>query len=240
VKLNCDLGEGNPAVDTAIMPYIDMANIACGGHASDAKGMQAAVDLALQHNVLIGAHPSYADKANFGRIDQELTTEETERLVTSQVNALQEICLAKGSQVSYVKPHGALYNRMMRDEVVLKAILIGINKVQPNLPLMVLARRDNSAIESIANDFKTPLIQEVFCDRGYKLEGSLVPRGEKGALLNSDQITKRINDLINRDSLETVCGEQLNIKADTLCVHGDDAHALQSVIAIRQMLSESN
>jgi len=244
MKLNCDLGEDKPLVDASVMPYIDYANIACGGHVSDTQGMHDTVKLALKHNVTIGAHPSYEDKANFGRVDQELSSNEISALIVKQTKALHDVCLIEGASISYVKPHGALYNRMMRDVEVFKAVVAGMKQLQSSLsqtiPLMVLAQAgDNSAFDVIAADAQIPLIKEVFCDRGYLNDGSLVPRSEHGAILSSAEINERINELLKEGTLQTVSGKSLEITADTICVHGDDANALESVKSIRSIIDKA-
>jgi UPF0271 protein len=245
MKLNCDLGEsfGNWKMgnDEEIMPYIDMANIACGFHASDPFVMAKTVQLAKEHNVSIGAHPGYPDLQGFGRRAMSFSSEEICNLVLYQVGALQSICKANGVQVDYVKPHGALYNTMMVDENVrsgvLKALSLLSDNVSETLPLMVLANSNAGDIKQHALKYSVPVLFEAFADRAYTDEGSLVPRGQLGAVLESDaDIEQHVKGLVERQEVVSINKKSISIAADTICVHGDNSHALESVKKIRQLI----
>ena len=246
MRLNCDLGEsfgswqmGN---DELIMPYVDMANIACGFHASDPSVMAKTVQLACAYNVSIGAHPGYPDLQGFGRRDMALTMDEITDMVLYQVGALQAICRAYGTNVDYVKPHGALYNTMMANEGVRAAILKALAMLSENsantLPLMVLSNAQAGEIKQHALSYSVPVIFEAFADRAYTDEGSLVPRKLEGAVLESDDaIEAHVKGLIKQQQVTSINGKSIKIIADTICVHGDSLHALESVKKIRQLIS---
>ncbi len=241
IKLNCDLGESYGAwkmgVDDKIMPYIDMANIACGFHASDPFIMDKTVKLAVENNILIGAHPGYPDLLGFGRRDMAFSPAEIKQLVLYQVGALQAICEANGTRVSYVKPHGALYNSMMKDKTQLSAIMQAIASLKDPVPLMILANADTEANKQLAEEYSVSLLFEAFADRRYADDGNLTPRSLKGAVLeNEADIQKQIQLLITDKQAITISGKVLPVHADTLCVHGDNIQALESVKSIRQFI----
>ena len=245
MKLNCDLGEGfgrwQMGHDELVMPYIDMANIACGFHASDPSIMASTVQLAIKHNVSIGAHPSYPDLQGFGRREMTFTSEEITHMMLYQLGALESICQAYDTQVDYVKPHGALYHAMMNNLATRMAILQAIamwceNKKQV-VPLMVLANQDFAQLKADADTLSIPLLFEAFADRAYTDECGLVSRDVKGAVLEEDDaIEKQVISLIEHQQVQSINGNVLDIHADTLCVHGDNPQALASVKKIRHLI----
>lgn len=246
MRLNCDLGEsfGNWSMgnDELIMPHIDMANIACGFHASDPSVMAKTVQLAQVHNVSIGAHPGYSDLQGFGRRNISMSADEITDMVLYQIGALQAICSAYGADVDYVKPHGALYNTMMSDQIVRGAILKALSMLSERsgktLPLMVLSNGQSADIKEHALSYSVPVIFEAFADRAYTDEGSLVPRKLEGAVLSDDAaIETHVKGLIQKQQVTTINGETIEVIADTICVHGDNLHALESVKKIRQLIS---
>lgn len=246
MKLNCDLGESYGAWqmgnDELIMPYIDMANVACGFHASDPSVMAKTVQLAQSHNVSIGAHPAYPDLQGFGRRNMSMSADEITNLVLYQIGALQAICDALGAKIDYVKPHGALYNTMMVDEnvrgAILKALAMLSENAEKTLPLMMLFNSLSSEIKQHASSYSIPVIFEAFADRAYTAEGNLVSRQLEGAILsNDDAIEAHIKGLIQDQEVTSIDGVTIEIVADTICVHGDDLHALESVKKIRQLIS---
>jgi len=241
VKLNCDLGESfgswSMGEDEAIIPLIDMANIACGFHASDPLVMQKTVEFAKKHSVMIGAHPGYPDLVGFGRRSMKCSSEEIEAFVVYQVGALSGVCKASGAKVEYVKPHGALYNDMMKDENIMRAILGAISKIDKNLKLMILSTTKNSYYEKLAYEFRVELIYEVFADRAYTNDGFLVPRTQSGAVIHDlDTVLKRIDLLKSEGMLVTIDGSKIELKADSMCVHGDNAEAVKFVKALRDYI----
>ena len=237
LQLNCDMGEGfgiyTMGLDEHIMPYIDMANLACGFHAGDPLTMSKSVALAVEHDVAIGAHPAYPDLVGFGRRDMQCSPEEIEAMILYQIGALDTICQVHDTKVDYVKPHGALYNTMMRDETTFRSILTAIHKYDASLKLMILATGKNEHFQNIADDFGISLLFEAFADRAYTKEGSLVPRSQKGAVIDDvEHILERVKSLTVSNTLKSIEGDTLHLKADTLCVHGDNQAALAIIKAL--------
>jgi 5-oxoprolinase (ATP-hydrolysing) subunit A len=241
VKLNCDLGESygiwKIGLDDAVMPHIDMANIACGFHASDPDVMAKTIQSAQHHQVAIGAHPGYDDKKGFGRRSIPHSKDELKNLVIYQVGAIQGMCNLYGAKVEYIKPHGALYNDMMRDEMVFQAIVESISQAQLNLPLMILARGDNRAYQAIADEYAVPLLFEAFADRAYTVDGNLAARSQIGAVYHhSTQIIKQVQQLVEEGTVTAIDGQKLRLNADTICVHGDNQEAVAIIKQIRKVL----
>lgn len=243
IRLNSDLGEGFGAYkmgdEEAIMPHIDMANIACGFHAGDPVTIKKTICLALKYGVNIGAHPSYPDLVGFGRRSMKCSNEEIEAFVIYQCGALSGLVKANGGEVKYVKPHGALYNDMMRNDEIFTSIVKGVNKFDKSLKLMVLSTSQNSHFEKIANDFDIKLLYEVFADRAYTNEGFLVPRSQKGAVLHeSNEVLKRLDKLKKSNTLLSIEGKEIYLKTDSLCVHGDNPQAINLVKKIKENLAK--
>ncbi len=243
IKLNCDMGESfgvwKMGLDEEIMPLIDMSNIACGFHASDPITMDRTVKLAVQNSVCIGAHPGYPDLVGFGRRDMKCSSKEIEKFVLYQIGALHAICKSNSTKIDYVKPHGALYNTMMRDIEVFKAIVKAIAKYDKNLKLMILSSSKNDKLKNIAADLSIELLFEVFADRSYMDDGSLMPRSMPNAVLSSsDEVLKRLDYLIKKGVIKAHTGKELELGVDCMCVHGDNAHALAIVKAMRDYLDK--
>ncbi len=230
-------GHWKMGMDEEIMPYIDMANIACGFHASDPLTMSKTVALAKANNVVVGAHPAYPDLLGFGRRDIKLSPIEITNIVLYQVGALQAVCHAQNIQVDYVKPHGALYNTMMRDPMVFSAIVDAVAALPAKIPLMILATDNAHEMKEQADKQGVSLLLEAFCDRAYSDDGSLVPRNVKNSVLTEDSsIEYRIKELVEDKKITTMSGKKLSINADTICVHGDNEHAFESVKKIRHFI----
>lgn len=239
MKLNCDLGEQVHNNDALIMPYIDQANIACGFHASNSKHMLATIKLAIQHKVEIGAHPSYPDKTNFGRVSMELSGQELLTCFTYQIAALQSLCELAGTKISYVKPHGALYNDMMADVSLFELVCQAISLLPKSYPLMILAIPKPEQYQHLANKYQITLLFEGFADRAYQNNGQLVARSEKGAVLtDQQQVIDRITELYQTKQLKSIDGQLLNLTIDSLCVHGDNQHALALVKALKTLMDQ--
>jgi 5-oxoprolinase (ATP-hydrolysing) subunit A len=241
IKLNCDAGESfgswKMGLDEAIMPYVDMANFACGFHAGDPLIMDRSIKLALKHGVSIGAHPAYPDLMGFGRRSMVCSLDEVESMVIYQIGALQGFATANGATLSYVKPHGGLYNDMMKDERIFKAVATAVARVNPKLKLMILSMVDTSKYEAIAKALGLELLYEVFADRAYDDNGLLVPRTQKGAVLHDVQaVIERLKLLQKEGLLETISGKRIALRADTLCVHGDNEEAVLLVETLRKSM----
>lgn len=241
MKLNCDLGESYGAwqmgQDEAVMPLIDMANVACGFHAADPMVIRRTVALAVQHDVEIGAHPSYHDITGFGRRSIIHTPEEIHALMLYQLGALDGMCRAEQARISYVKPHGALNNDMMRDDAILSAVAEAVRTYQRDLPLMIPVtcryREQQALIESLG----VPVLLEAFADRAYTDEGLLVPRKHEGAVHSQpDIIVSQALSFAKKGGVTSVSGEWLELPAHSICVHGDNESALAAVRAIREAL----
>jgi UPF0271 protein len=241
IKLNCDMGESfgiwKMGFDEEIMPYIDMANLACGFHASDAVTMNKSVILAKKYSVTIGAHPAYQDLVGFGRRSILCSLEEIKSIVLYQLGALNAFCKAHGTGVSYVKPHGALYNDMMRDENIFKAVLSAISSFDKNIKLMILSSAKNEQYEYTAKLYNINLLYEVFADRNYNNDGTLVARSNDDAVIHDElQVASRVVNLKEKGFIHSLNGEKLFLKADTICVHGDNANALEFIKLLKKAL----
>ncbi|MFV8570157.1 5-oxoprolinase subunit PxpA [Marinobacter sp. SBS5] len=241
--LNCDLGESFGAwtmgMDEHIMPYIDQANIACGFHAGDPITMHRTVQLALKHGVALGAHPSYPDLQGFGRRSMTLKPEEITAMVSYQIGALSHIAASAGGLLSYVKPHGALYNDMMRDEAILESILLAISHSPHDLAIMAMTTADNSNLKALCQKHSVPLILEAFADRAYDEHGFIVPRTQPGAVhKDSDIIIEQARNLANGTPIQSINAKPLHLEADSLCVHGDNPDSIAAVEAIRKALKD--
>ncbi|BBP77896.1 LamB/YcsF family protein [Pseudomonas gingeri NCPPB 3146 = LMG 5327] len=241
--LNCDIGESFGAwttgCDADIMPFIDCANIACGFHASDPSTMRKTVTLALAHEVRIGAHPAYPDLVGFGRRSMNCSPQEVEDLMLYQIGALDGICRAQGGRVQYVKPHGALYNDMMRDARQLRAVFKAVAAYEGELRLMLMAQRDNGTALALSAEYGVPLWFEAFADRAYDPSGHLVSRSVRGAVHHDpDTVINQAVTLARGEDLIASDGSALSLRVDTICVHGDNDSSIAAVQRIRVALGE--
>ena len=242
IKLNCDMGESfgiwKMGEDELIMPYINMANLACGFHSSDSITMSKSVQLAVKHNITIGAHPSYQDLVGFGRRSMNCSSDEISAIIIYQLGALNGFCKVYDTEVSYIKPHGALYNDMMKDENIYKAILKAISSFDKNIKLMILSTPNHEEFEKIASSYGVELIYEVFADRNYNDDGSLVSRSESNAVVHDEnEVIQRVELLANDGYISSINGNKLFINADTICVHGDGQNALSFIKALKKVLN---
>ncbi|UTV29847.1 5-oxoprolinase subunit PxpA [Photobacterium atrarenae] len=241
MKINCDMGESfgiwNMGNDAQVMPYLNMANIACGMHASDPTVMLNTVRLAKQHQVTIGAHPGYADLQGFGRRPLNLSQEELAALFIYQIGALAAICQSESMPLSYVKPHGALYNTMMKDDQVFTTLLAALHRYDASLPLVVMAVPNHDHYQAMADKYGIELWFEAFVDRAYDTDGRLMPRSEPGSSYHElTQIRRQATQLIEHGSVTTLEGEVIPVRADTLCIHGDGPQALPTAQLLQQLL----
>ena len=225
-------------LDAQIMPYIDMANLACGFHAGDPVTMHQSIKDAKANGVAIGAHPSYPDLVGFGRREMQCSVEEIVSFVIYQCGALDALCQSYETSVNYLKPHGALYNTMMKDMEVFKAIAKAVSKYDKNIKLMILSNTDNEKFAKVAEKYGITLLYEVFADRAYTDDGHLVPRSQDGAVLHStEEILHRAKLLQEQGVIESINGKKLPLEADTLCVHGDNEAALNIIQALHSLRS---
>lgn len=236
VDLNADLGEGAPD-DAALLALVSSVNIACGWHAGDARLMQATVAAALARGVAIGAHPSYPDREHFGRREMQLQPEEVRADLIYQIGALDALVRAAGGRLHHVKPHGALYNQTARDPALADAIAAAVRAVDPGLAIYGLA---GGELLRAAERAGLRAVAEVFADRGYRADGSLVPRSQPGALVDDvDEAVTRTLRMVREGVVQAVSGETVPLQAQTLCLHGDGPHALAFARAIHQALSDA-
>jgi UPF0271 protein len=243
MKLNCDLGESygiwNIGLDDAVMPFIDMANIACGFHASDPDVMTRTIQNAVRHGVSIGAHPGYDDKKGFGRRSIPHTHDELKNLIAYQVGAMIGMCMLSDTSIDYIKPHGGLYNDMMSNEAVFKAIVEAIAQANFKVPLMILAKADNKAYQAIADSYGVGLLFEAFADRAYTAEGFLAPRSQVGSVYHDPQrIIDQVVQLVKNGTVTTIDGKILALKADTVCVHGDNNESIATIEQLRKAIAQ--
>ncbi|GHG13683.1 LamB/YcsF family protein [Paracoccus aerius] len=238
IDLNSDLGEGYGAWtmgdDAAMLGIVSSANVACGFHAGDPLTIRATVDGAAARGVAVGAHVSYPDRVGFGRRPMDVTSAELTADVIYQIGALQGIARAAGTRVAYVKPHGALYNTIATDARQADAVIAAIREIDPSLVLMGLS---GTRILDRAADAGLATVAEAFGDRAYTPDGQLVSRREKGAVLHdADAVAVRMLRLAVEGVIEAIDGSVLRLQADSICVHGDSAGAVEMARRIREEL----
>lgn len=240
VDLNADLGEtvdGMPtADDEAMFAVVSSANVACGGHAGDAVSMRASVERAARFGVAVGAHPSYDDRANFGRVRRDPAPGDLRASIAAQLDALA----AAGADLRYVKPHGALYHAVIDDASQAGAVVAAVADLSARLgralPVLGLA----GAIAEAAAAAGLPFVREAFLDRGYTAHGQLVPRGEPGALVDDPaRVAERALRLVREGEVGAVDGTRIAVDAASLCLHGDTPSAVAMARAVRGALDTS-
>ncbi len=236
IDLNADLGEGCDT-DEALLELVSSANIACGWHAGGANAMRECVRWAVAKGVSIGAHPSFNDPENFGRKEMDLPAEEIYAGVLYQLGALSAIAQAEGGRVVHVKPHGALYNQAARDARVADAIVSAVHDFDPSVAVFALA---GSGLVTAAREAGLVAIEEVFADRGYRADGSLVPRSQPGALLDDEELVlERTLAMVREQRVLSVDGQWVPLNAQTVCLHGDGPHALAFARRIREAFDKA-
>lgn len=238
VDLNCDLGEsfGNYklGMDEEVIPFISSANVACGYHASDPMVMSGTVELARKNCVSVGAHPGFPDLMGFGRRNMVVKPAEAKAYVQYQIGALSAFCTAAGVPLCHVKPHGALYNMAGKDYALAKAICEGIAEVDDKLILLALS---GSQMMKAAADTGLRAASEVFADRAYEEDGSLVARSKPGSMItDEDEAIRRVVRMVKEGRVTAITGKDIVIHADSVCVHGDNVKALEFVQKIRSAL----
>jgi UPF0271 protein len=230
------MGEGS-AADADLMPLITSASIACGGHAGDEGTMRRTVQLAVAHGVDVGAHPSYPDRAGFGRRAISMTASQVRREAEAQIRALQSVAAAAGTSLQHVKPHGALYNQAASDRELAAAIGEAVLQLDPSLIMVVLA---GSTEVTVLRQMGLRVAQEAFIDRAYMPDGSLVARENAAALIADWELAAHRAVRLVRDRLLTaIDGTTLEIHADTLCIHSDTPGSVALAHAVRAALLEA-
>ena len=238
IDLNSDLGEGyGPWVmgnDAAVLDSVTSANIACGGHAGDAETMYRTLCLAAERGVTVGAHPGYADREGFGRRVIPMQPAEIGRMVAAQVGALAAIARLAGTQVRYVKPHGALGNLAAADKTVAEAIVSAVKAIDPALAILAIS---GTQLEHAAREQNIPAFAEIFADRAYLPNGQLVPRTQAGAVLHdAGAAADRLIGYLRSGRMPVVGADAIALKADSICVHGDSPEAVAMAREVRVRL----
>lgn len=238
IDLNCDLGEsfGNYRCgeDDLILPLITSANVACGFHASDPGVMAATVKKAADNGVRVGAHPGFPDLQGFGRRNMNMRPEDVTAMVQYQIGALSAFCHAESILMQHVKPHGALYNMAVKDAALANAICLAIARTDDTLILMAPA---GSQLEMAAANYHLRFAREIFADRAYMEDGTLVPRTQPGAVIHEEAIAiERTVRMVTEQKVTAITGKEIAIVADTICIHGDNPSAVNFAQKIRQAL----
>ncbi|BDH46184.1 UPF0271 protein [Salmonella enterica subsp. enterica serovar Choleraesuis] len=241
IDLNSDLGESfgpwQMGDDAAVLKVVSSANIACGFHAGSPAGLLDTLKAAAQSGAVVGAHVAYPDLVGFGRRNMDIASADLTADVIYQIGALQGLAHAAGTRVNYVKPHGALYNTIARDERQARAVIEAIKAVDVALPLVGLA---GSKVLSLARESGLCVIAEAFADRAYHSDGSLVSRRDTGAVLHSaEEIAQRMLRLVKQGGVISIEGKFTPIVADSICVHGDSPDALRIAQVLRATLEEN-
>ena len=236
LNINCDLGEGLNN-EHIIMPLIDSCNIACGGHAGDNGSMIECVEISIKNNVKIGAHPSYPDKINFGRKKIDISPSELSYSIISQIESLETIADSYGLELNHIKAHGALYNQMIIDAELSNFYLDTIKDFKNKCSLFIPYK---SEIEKIALKKGFSIIYEVFGDRNYNDDLSLVSRNNKNALITDpESVVNHIKTIKETESVKTINGNFKKIKFDTICIHSDTNNSIEILKKINQEFDES-
>ena len=243
MRLNCDLGEQEKLVpsspEKSVMPYIDQANICCGAHAGNKDVMRETVILAIANKVEIGAHPSYPDRKNFGRLSLKIPEQELKEIIIQQIMALQTICEDLNTTITYVKPHGALYNDMMRDAEIRNIIMSVISSIKIPLKLMVMANNQQEMLKKEASAFNIDLLFEAFADRCYTDEGLLVSRDKSHAVHDRQKILEQVIQITTNKFVKTENGCDLLLDIDTICVHGDNLPGIAIIKDIQALINKA-
>ncbi|MGY0066107.1 LamB/YcsF family protein [Streptomyces sp. QTS137] len=241
IDLNADLGEGfgrwRLTDDEQLLSVVTSANVACGFHAGDAATMRRVCELAAARGVRIGAQVSYRDLAGFGRRAMDVPSAELAAEVAYQIGALEVFARAAGARVAYVKPHGALYNRVVRDEDQAGAVVDGVLLADAALPVLGLP---GSRLLELAGKAGLPVVPEAFADRAYGDEGTLVPRHQEGALVSDPEaVVARSVDLARSQEVDAHSGRRIVVRARSLCLHGDTPGAVELARRVRTRLEAS-
>jgi UPF0271 protein len=239
VDLNADVGEGEEpdGRDAELMRYVTSVNIACGGHAGNAAVMSATVELAMKHDAAIGAHPGFPDRANFGRRERAVSSEEVRALITDQVGTLAGIAGRLGTRLRHVKPHGALYNMAAGDPRIAGAIAAAVTQADPGLKLV---GRSGSALIRAGRQAHLNTVSEAFADRAYLSDGSLAPRSTPGAVLaDARLVAERAVAMVRNQCVTALDGTAIPIVVDTLCIHGDTPDAVNIARQVRAALESA-
>lgn len=237
IDINCDVGEGIEN-EYLLMPYISSCNIACGGHFGDENTIDKTIELALRNNVKIGAHPSFPDKKNFGRKVLDISDIKLQQSIEQQLILFKSRAEKQKAIIHHVKPHGALYNLIAKNEIVAKIVVNAIQNILKDVKLYVPY---NSVIEKVAKENKVEIVYEAFADRNYNEDLTLVSRNNLNAVISdSKEVYKHLLFIIKNKEVLTIQNSKKRIKADTFCIHGDNEKALDILREITKLLKVDN
>jgi len=241
IDLNCDMGEMPEAIadgtQEALMQSITSANVACGGHAGDKETMRLTIEQALRHGVAIGAHPGYADRENFGRLELKMAPDEVAQSVFEQVRALAQVAETCGARLVHVKPHGALYNQAVRDSELAEAIAAGVARWSRDVVLVGLA---GSSMLDVFREAGFTVAAEAFADRRYEPDGTLRSRKFDDALIRDpNEAARQAMGMVERGLVTASDGSEVPVAAQTICIHGDTPGATEIAAAVARRLRES-
>ena len=239
IDFNCDMGESfgmyKLGYDEEVIRYITSANIACGFHAGDPMWMRTTVEMAEKHGVGVGAQPSFPDLMGFGRRNMSVSPEEARNDVTYQIGALQ--AFAKGRKLQHVKPHGAMYNMAVADLTLAQAICQAVIDVDPDMIVVALA---GTQWVNLAADMGLRVAREAFADRAFTAQGTLVPRSQPGSVIHDvDAVVERSVRMVTEGKVTAITGEEVELQADSLCLHGDTPGAVEMARAVREGLESA-
>lgn len=233
IDLNADVGEGC-GQDDKLLKIVSSANVCTGLHAGSPIVLAKTLALAKENGVTVGAHPSYDDRANFGRLNQNLSKAELVALLTYQLGTIQALCVQSGVTLRYVKPHGALYNQAATDSTLARVLAETIASFNERLAIMGLA---GSALITAGREYGLATISEAFADRRYNADGTLVARGVAGAVIDdAKQALSQVKQMIEAGTVTAITGETVTLQADSICLHGDNDHAVQFATNIYKTL----
>ena len=241
IDLNCDMGEsfghyklGN---DDEVIKYVSSVNVACGFHGGDPNTMDHTVKIAKKYGVGVGAHPGFPDLAGFGRRNMDIPRDELINLIIYQIGALEIFCEKYGVKLQHVKPHGNLNNMADSDEQLANNIIDAIQSVRPDLPIYV---KPHSELHKVAERKGLPFKLEIFADRAYNKDFSLVSRKEEGAIITDPEfVADRIIIMVTEGKVRAISGEEIRVNGETICVHGDTPTALEMIKVIRRRLEKA-
>lgn len=236
IDLNADLGEGM-GDDEAMLAIVTSVNVACGAHAGDEDSMVRTLAAAARHGVVVGAHPGYEDRANFGRRELELDPDDVGQMVVAQVEVLRDVATRVSTDVRYVKLHGALANQAARDVELAEAVVGAVRRYDSMLAVLAIS---GTELEHAARRAGLAVYSEIFADRGYRSTGHLVPRNEPGAMLRDpDLVADRIVGALDSGRVPVVDGEPIELAAHSVCVHGDSDAAVVMARELRRRLADA-
>jgi UPF0271 protein len=237
IDINCDVGEGI-GNEADLFPMISSCNIACGGHAGSKESIRQSIELALKFNVRVGAHPSYPDRENFGRVSMNISDTDLIKSVRNQLKLFMTECNQLGATLHHIKPHGALYNDIAKNEHLANVFLSAISPFKDTVILYVPY---GNVIEALAKANSFNIMKEAFADRNYNNDLSLVSRNQEKALIsNGKEVLEHLVLMCNENKVRTINGEKIPINADTFCIHGDTLSAFQILTYITEHLPKYN